>query len=156
MTAEVVQGTVLHCSRFGAVVRLEDGRLAMFPSDGLGMAAVRRASSAGRRPRFPFVVEEEIGGHARLALAADAGEDEDVDDGSRDAFDRATPARAASFEQKIIDYLRQSAERDPRAALAAESNRGDERARPDRLLPFEYRARSQYRDSPQRPRRPKR
>jgi hypothetical protein len=148
---EVVRGTVLHCSRFGAVIRLEDGRLATMPSEQAGMSAVRRATTGGRRPQFPFVVEEDSGRHVRLALAEPPRRD--VED---EVALPASPARASSsLEQKIIDYLRQSAERDPRAA-AAEMARAEERGRPDRLLPFEYRARSQYRDSPERPRRPKR
>jgi hypothetical protein len=145
----VMRGTVLHCSRFGAVVRLDDGRLGMFPSEGPGMALVRRAATGGRRPQFPFVLEEEQGRHVRLALA-DQGERSD--DGP--AVSKASPS--SSLEQKIIDYLRQTAEWDPRAATS-ESPRGDERPpRSDRLLPFEFRARRQYRDSPERPRRPKR
>lgn len=110
------------------------------------MSLVRRATTGGRRPQFPFVIEEEQGRRVRLALAAEPERD---DDG------KPTPTQAqTSLEQKIIDYLRQTAEWDHRAS--PEAPRGDERARPDRLLPFEYRARRQYRDSAQRPRRPKR
>jgi hypothetical protein len=142
-----MRGTVLHFSRFGAVIRLDDGRLGMLPSDSSHIAFVRRAWSGGRRPQFSFVVEEGQGRHARLALAEEPGRD----------GDRELPrARSAStLEQKIIDYLRQTAERDPRASTS-EVSRGDERPRSDRLLPFEFRARKQYRDSPERPRRPKR
>jgi hypothetical protein len=148
-----MRGTVLHCSRFGAVIRLEDGRLALMPAEQEGMSAVRRATTGGRRPQFPFVIEEDSGRHVRLALAESAHRGVDEDD---EASSSSPPARASSsLEQKIIDYLRQSAERDPRAA-AAEMARADERGRPDRLLPFEYRARRQYRESPERPRRPKR
>jgi len=143
---DVVRGTVLHCSRFGAVVKLDDGRLGSFPADQPGMSALRRAVTGGRRPQFPFVVEEDRGRRVRLALAESARTDGD------EATSRAA-MRSTSFEQKIIDYLRQSAERDPRAAI--EASRVEDRGRPDRLLPFEYRAQSQYRDSPQRPRRPK-
>lgn len=143
----MVQGTVLHCSRFGAVVRLEDGRLGLLPADVSGMTMVRRASTGGRRPRFPFAVEEEGGRRIRLGLVADA---------SLAQENRPAAARSSSsLEQKIIDYLRQTAEWDPRAATS-EAPRGEERSRPDRLLPFEFRARRQYRDSPERPRRPKR
>jgi hypothetical protein len=148
---DVVRGVVLHCSRFGAVVRLDDGRLALLPAERAGMSAMRRASAGGKRPQFPFVVEAQRGKHVRLALAnvADGEEDEREDD-------REVPARtSSSFEQKIIDYLRQTSEWDSRIATG-ETPRGEEHGRPDRLLPFEYRARSQYRDSPRRPRRPKR
>jgi hypothetical protein len=144
---DVVRGTVLHCSRFGAVVRLDDGRLGLLPADASGMTTIRRASTGGRRPQFPFSVEEESGRRICLELVTDTSLADD---------ERTAPARSSSsFEQKIIDYLRQTAERDPRAA-AVESPRADERSRPDRLLPFEFRARRQYRDSPERPRRPKR
>ncbi|HYK52359.1 MAG TPA: hypothetical protein VEV38_02405 [Candidatus Eremiobacteraceae bacterium] len=144
----IVRGTILHCSRFGAVVRLEDGRLALYPSDGPGMAAVRRASSGGRRPQFPFDVDSASARRVRLSLAPSTSE---VDDKPRQVD---APA-SSSLEQKIIDYLRQTAEWDPRASQAP-TVRGDERPRADRLLPFELRARRQYRDSPERPRRRKR
>jgi len=143
----IVRGTILHCSRFGAVVRLEDGRLALYPSDGPGMAAVRRASSGGRRPQFPFDVDSASARRVRLSLAPAP----EIDDEPP----RAEAPAASSLEQKIIDYLRQTAEWDPRASHAP-TVRGDERPRADRLLPFELRARRQYRDSPERPRRRKR
>lgn len=74
---------------------------------------------------------------------------------SSDVVGRAKLGSAASLEQKIIDYLRESAERDPRGAHAA-IVRGAERLRADRLLPFESRARRQYRDAQERPGRRKR
>ena len=144
----VIRGTVLHFSRFGAVVRLEDGRLGLLQSDGSDISFVRRAAAEGRRPQFAFVVGEGQGRHVRLALANDPARDDD----------REPPPRArtsSSLEQKIIDYLRQTAEWDPRASTS-EAPRGDERPRSDRLLPFEFRARKQYRETPERPRRPKR
>lgn len=142
-----VRGTVVHCSRFGAVVRLEDGRLGLLPSEGAGMAVVRRAALGGRRPQFPFILEEERGRRVRLSLAEQPQRDEGTT--------RRAPAASASLEQKIIDYLRQTAEWDPRIT-ARETTRGEEGSRTERLLPFEFRARRQYRDSPERPRRPKR
>jgi hypothetical protein len=143
----MARGTVLHCSRFGAVVRLEDGRLALLPSDEPGYPVVKRAVTAGNRPEFTFLVTEE-GRRLRIVLA-----DRDV----RKEEEQRQPqaGAAASLEQKIIDYLRQTAEWDPRAAIS-EDPRGAERPRANRLLPFEARARRQYRDSPERPRRPKR
>jgi len=144
----IVRGTVLHCSRFGAVVRLDDGRLALYPSDEPGMPAVRRASSGGKRPQFPFDVDDLTSRRLRLSLAPSTPE---IDEGPR----RVSAPAASSLEQKIIDYLRQTAEWDPRASQAP-AVRGDERLRADRLLPFELRARRQYRDSPERPRKRKR
>jgi hypothetical protein len=144
----ILSGTVVHCSRFGAVVRLEDGRLGLYRCDEPGMQTVRRASSGGRRPRFPFDVGESGARRVRLSLAELGAE-------SENAVGRAKLGAEASLEKKIIDYLRQTAERDPRAAQASVV-RGDERPRADRLLPFELRARRQYRESPERPKRRKR
>jgi len=144
----IVRGTVLHCSRFGAVVRLEDGRIALYPSDEPGMPAVRRASSGGRRPQFPFDVDDATARRVRLSLAPSTDQ---IDDEPR----RVDAPASSSLEQKIIDYLRQTAERDPRASQAP-AVRGDERPRANRLLPFESRARRQYRDSAERPKRRKR
>ena len=139
----------MHCGRFGAIVRLEDGRLASLPSSDAGMTALRHATSGGRKPEFPFAIEEEHGRRVRVTLADSAGHAL-----SEETFDRPS----TSFEQKIIDYLRQTAEWNPRALAQARRDeaRRDDAGRADRLLPFEYRARRQYRDSPQRPRRPKR
>jgi hypothetical protein len=142
-----MRGIVLHCSRFGAVVRLEDGRLGVLPSEGSGMALVRRAALGGRRPQFPFVLEEEQGRRVRLALADPVTPEDDERHMVR--------STSSSLEQKIIDYLRQTAEWDSRVG-ASENPRGEERPRSDRLLPFEFRARRQYRDSPEKPRRRKR
>ena len=141
MNGIVLRGTVLHCSRFGAVVRLEDGRLALLASDQPGYTVVRGAATAGRRPDFPFHVEEE-GRRTRISVAHLE---------RSDAERSAQPAAAnASLEQKIIEYMRQTAEWDPRAATA--ETRRDEPQRAKRLLPFELRARRQYRDAAERPR----
>ena len=145
----VVRGTVLHCSRFGAVVRLDDGRLANYPSAEAGIHEIRRASAGGRRPSFAFVVEGRSDGRIRLSLANAAQSAIDVDEAP------AQNATSTSFEEKIIDFLRQTSEWDTRAS-SAPSARGDERPRADRLLPFELRARRQYRDTPERPKRRKR
>jgi len=144
----VVRGTILHCSRFGAVVRLDDGRLGLLPSDDSAISFVRRAASGGRRPQFAFTVEEEQGRRLRLALA-----DEPESDDGRES---PRPRPSTTLEQKIIDYLRQTAEWDPRASTTEAPRGSGERPRSDRLLPFEVRARRQYRESPERPRRPKR
>ena len=141
MTGELVRGRVLHCSRFGAVVRLTDGRLALLPSDQPGYATVRQAASAGRRPDFDFLVEAD-GRRCQLTIARREGTQEPR---------RSDTAASGSLEQKIIDYLRQTAEWDPRINVS-ENRRGDEAPRANRLLPFEQRARRQSRESPERPR----
>jgi len=143
----VVRGTVLHCSRFGAVVRLPDGRLASLPADDAGIGFVRRAAAGGRRPQFAFAIDEGPGRRVRLALASEPSHD--------DAPPLPRARASASLEQKIIDYLRQTAEWDPRAATSEAPSR-DERQRAERLLPFEARARNEYRDASERPRRRKR
>lgn len=148
MSRPVVRGTVLHCSRFGAVVRLDDGRICLMPSDHEGMADVRRAASGGRRPSFAFVVESGRGRRARVVLA----EDEAGDDGGA-ARVRSTEESTASssFEQKIIDFLRQTSERDGGLSEALEVR--EERARADRMLRFEYRERRKPGDEARRPKR---
>jgi len=129
-------------------VRLDGGRLGLLPSDDSAMSFVRRAASGGRRPQFAFSVEDQQGRHLRLALA-----DQPTGDDDREA---ARVRSSTTLEQKIIDYLRQTAEWDPRASTTEAPRGAGERPRSDRLLPFEVRARRQYRESPERPRRPKR
>ena len=46
-------------SRFGCVVRLDDGRFATLPSSERGIDIIKRALGAGRRPQFPFVIAGE-------------------------------------------------------------------------------------------------
>ncbi len=151
MTGEAVHGTVLHCSRFGCIVRLEDGRLGNLPMEEDGSDIVRRAMTGGRRPRFPFIVLNDYGRRVRLALAQPAP-------GAGAEVESSAPASgrisSSSLEQKIIEYLRQTAEWDPQGATL-DLARLQKESRADRLLPFEARARSQYRDSRRRPRPPK-
>jgi hypothetical protein len=142
-----IRGSVLQCSRFGCIVRLDDGRLATLPSSERSIDLIRRALSAGRSPQFPFVITEESGRRVRVAIAASP---EPVP-----ASAAATPpARfSSSLEQKIIDFWRQVSEWDRNAGRVDEEEPMLRHA--DRLLPFEDRAPRQYRDSPKRPRRPK-
>jgi hypothetical protein len=140
-----VRGNVVHCSRFGCLIRLEDGRLAAFPSTETGIEMLRRAATETHRPQFPFIIAEERGRHVRLQLAM-----QHVPEAHN-----AAPAAArlsATLEQKIIDFWRQTSDWDKNAGsveLPEQAPRGE------RLLPFEMRARRQYRESPKRPRRPK-
>jgi hypothetical protein len=108
---EVIRGTVVQAGRFGAVVRLEDGRLAtVAPSDSC-FPAIRRAVTEQRRPVFEFEVVDESSGRPRVVLASERA--------SERVSERASErASAASFEQKIADYLRQTAEWDPRGAAS--------------------------------------
>ena len=142
---EHVRGNVLHCSRFGCVVRLDDGRFATLPSSERGIDIIKRALGAGRRPQFPFVIAEESGRRVRLALAT-------VSEKEATASAPTTPGRfSASLEQKIIDFWRQVSEWDRNAGRVDEEE--PELRRADRLRPFEERAPRQYRDTVKRPRR---
>ena len=119
----------------------------MLPASDAGIDTVRRAAGGGRRPQFSFVATQELGGRIRLSLVAaqeDAAE-----------FAPPVPESASTLDQKIIDYLRQTEEWDPDGHLARAAQ-SQEPPRADRLLPFEFRARRQYRDDPRRGRRPKR
>lgn len=145
---EQLRGNVLQCSRFGCVVRLDDGRLATLPSNERGIDVIKRALSAGRHPQFPFVIAQEQGRRIRVALAALPEED------SGASTSPSAPGRfSSSLEQKIIDFWRQVSEWDRNAGRVDEEE--PELRRADRLLPFEERAPRQYREPPARPRRRK-
>ena len=100
---EVIRGIVVQAGRFGAVVRLEDGRLATVSPDDACFTTVRRAVTAHRRPAFDFEIVDESSGRPRVVLASERA---------------SARASATSFEQKIADYLRQTAEWDPRGAAS--------------------------------------
>lgn len=145
---EHVRGNVVHCSRFGCVVRLDDGRLATLPANERGIEIVKRALGAGRHPQFPFVIAQESGRRVRVALAALP----------ENAATDATPAGpsapgrfSSSLEQKIIDFWRQVSDWDRNAGRVDEEEPLLRHA--DRLRPFEERAPRQYRDTRKRPRR---
>jgi hypothetical protein len=144
---EHVRGNVVHCSRFGCVVRLDDGRLATLPASERGIDVIKRALGAGRHPQFPFVIAQENGRRIRVSLALpDEGQVETVPAGL------AAPGRfSASLEQKIIDFWRQASEWDRNAGRVDEEEPVLRRA--DRLRPFEERAPRQYRETHKRPRR---
>lgn len=157
-----MKGVVLHCGKYGCIVRLEDGRLANLPAAEAAQAGIRRALTANRRPEFPFVVSE---GEGRPMLHLAPKEDrEDValerSSSQTDvALERSSSSGAESastpLDQKIIDYLRQTADWDPNGAIASRAQEAKQ-TRADRLLPFEARARRQYRDTPKKPPRKKR
>lgn len=130
-----VRGNVVHCSRFGCVVRLEDGRLGMLPAAEHGIDLVKRAASTGRHPTFPFTIAEQQGRRVRLALVHVAEE--------------AAPQRlASSLEEKIIDFWRQVSEWDRNAGRL--DTEEPQHKRTPRLLPFEERAPREYREMPKR------
>jgi hypothetical protein len=143
---EQLRGQVVHCGRFGCVVKLEDGRFGILPASDRGLDDVRRVLASGRRPNFPFSVEQDDGRHVRLSLGTASTAT------SRPHFSQAEPAPekfSSSLEQKIIDFWRQASEWD-RNAGRLETD--DIFNRPERLLPFEERAPRQYRDLPNKPR----
>jgi hypothetical protein len=141
-----VRGNVLHCSRFGCVVRLDDGRLATLPSSERGIDVIKRALGAGRHPQFPFIIAEDDGRRIRVALAAVP---------EKDAAAASAVSQAGRFstslEQKIIDFWRQASEWDRNAGRVDEEE--PELRHADRLRPFEERAPRQYRETTKRPRR---
>lgn len=145
---EHLKGTVLSCGRYGCVVRLSDGRIANLPSSDASHAQVRRVVASNPRPQLPFIVAEKEGWlTVRLAsdsLAVDHPQE------------RAAPKSRTqdTLDEKIIEYLRQTEDWDPKGAIASRAHE-TKPARADRLLPFEMRARRQYRESPKKPPRKK-
>jgi hypothetical protein len=154
---EHVRGSVVHCSRFGCVVRLDDGRLATLPSNERGIEVIKRALGSGRHPQFPFIIEEEVGRRIRVALAAPPERSGSVTTGANPGTAAVAPnppkRLSSSLEQKIIDFWRQVSEWDRDAGRVDEEEPALRRA--DRLRPFEERAPRQYRDTTKRPRRRK-
>ena len=143
-----VRGSIVHCSRFGCVVRLDDGRLATLPSSERGIDIIKRALGSGGHPQFPFVIEEENGRHIRVALATLPDQSTPA---PRSRAGTAPELASSSLEQKIIDFWRQVSEWDRNAGRVEEDEPPLRRA--DRLRPFEERAPRQYRDTGKRPRR---
>jgi len=146
-----VKGAVLHCGKYGCIVRLEDGRLANLPAAAAAQAGIRRALAAERRPAFSFIVTETESWPV-LSLAPDGSAASADDDEETDPSDDSP---TTSLDDQIIEYLRQTADWDPNGAIASRAHEAKE-TRADRLLPFEARARRQYRDSPRKPPRKKR
>jgi len=101
--------------------------------------------------------------------AADEDDDEEADSSdvepdsgdvvlersSSESEDQLRDSPTTSLDDQIIEYLRQTADWDPNGAIASRAQEAKE-TRADRLLPFETRARRQYRDSPRKPPRKKR
>ena len=146
-----VKGAVLHCGKYGCIVRLEDGRLANLPAAAASQAGIRRALAAERRPAFSFIVTETENWPV-LSVAPD-GSTADAEDDESETPPSDSPT--TKLDDQIIDYLRQTADWDPKGASASRAHEAKE-TRADRLLPFEKRARRQYRDSPRKPPRKKR
>ena len=162
MTA--VKGTVLHCGKYGCIVRLHDGRLANLPAAAAAQAGVRRVLTSGRRPEFEFIVTETEGWPMlSLARAGESADESDEELDSNVVLERSSSstdsahrdAPSTQLDEKIIEYLRQTADWDPNGAIASRAQEAKE-TRADRLLPFEARARRQYRDTPRKPPRKKR
>lgn len=152
-----MKGIVLHCGKYGCIVRLEDGRLANLPAAEAAHGGIRRALTAKRRPEFAFDV---IDGDGRPVLRLVPSADVELERPSEVALERSSsPAADVSasspLDQKIIEYLRQTADWDPNGAIASRAQE-TKQSRADRLLPFEARARRQYRDTPKKPPRKKR
>jgi hypothetical protein len=138
-----VRGQVLHCGRFGCMVRLEDGRFGVLPASEQGLEVVRRAIASGRHPSFPFIIAQESGRHLRLALCR-----EPLSPAS--SGEPAGERLSTSLEQKIIDFWRQVSEWDRNAGRVDTDETAHKRT--ERFLPFEERAPRQYRDIVRPPR----
>jgi hypothetical protein len=112
-----------------------------------------------RKPRFPFVVSARDGWlHAQLAEEANEIGAQAPQPSEPAPTPRAESSAAVSdttLDDKIIEYLRQTEDWDPNGAIASRAQEGKEAPR-QRLMPFEMRARRQYRESPQKPPRKKR
>ncbi|MDQ2818601.1 MAG: hypothetical protein M3T49_10420 [Candidatus Eremiobacteraeota bacterium] len=139
-------GTIVHRSRFGFIVRLADGRLATLAASDADDRTLGLLEPNGRRTSREFIVESASGDRLRVSLARPAGAL------SEPSLPAVPPAAPESLEHKIIDYLRQTTEWDPHGA-ASGLTRFNRESRADRLLPFEARARRQYREDPKRSRR---
>jgi hypothetical protein len=156
----LVKGIVLHCGKYGCVVRLEDGKLANLPAAEAAHARIRRVLASKRRPEFVFEVIDENGWRT-VRIAQNESLDVALERSSSDpnvVLERSSsPDVSAStpLDQKIIEYLRQTADWDPNGAIASRAHEAKQ-TRADRLLPFEARARRQYRDTPKKPPRKKR
>jgi hypothetical protein len=143
-----LKGTVLHCGRFGCIVRLEDGRIGNLPTAEAARGAVRQAAARRKTVLLFQIVQEE--GRLQLRLA-----EPDAAMHAQAVAANESALASTSLDQKIIDYLRQTEDWDPKGALASRAQE-TKPVRADRLLPFEARARKQYRDTPKKPPRKKR
>jgi hypothetical protein len=148
-----VKGIVLYCGKYGCIVRLEDGRLANLPTTEAAHGGIRRALAAKRRPEFMFDVTD---GEGRPMLRLSKSPNDETPVALEQSSNPVTDVSASSpLDQKIIEYLRQTADWDPNGAIASRAQE-TKQTRADRLLPFEARARRQYRDTPKKPPRKKR
>ena len=111
-----MKGVALHCGRYGCVIKLSDGRFANLAASEGGHALVRRSLTVRRRPEFDFIVS---GDERRPRLHVAQSEAPEISA----AHAVTAPARPAdaqtSLDEKIIEYLRQTAEWDPTGALAS-------------------------------------
>ena len=126
-----VRGSALHCSGFGCVVRLADGRLAVLPAEDPGFEVVRKLLQTVRRPELDFFVVQDAGRRVRVALARAAKE-------TAPALEALGAGSSAAFERKITDFLRQTAEWDSRGA-ASDWRRPKRPTRAERSVRFEKR-----------------
>jgi hypothetical protein len=143
-----VRGHVVHCGRFGCIVRLEDGRLGVLAASELGIDTVKRAVGSGQHPSFPFAIAEQNGRRVRLQLARATALGSPASPAPNEQ-----PVRRrllSSFEEKIIDFWRQASDWDRNAGRVEPDERMNKRT--ERLLPFEERAPREHTESFRRPR----
>lgn len=110
-----MKGVVLHCGRYGCVIKLADGRLGNLAASEGGHALVRRSLAAQRRPEFDFIVADDER-WPRLHLAQSDAPEPVVPPARNDV---ALERSSKTLDDKIIEYLRQTADWDPTGALAS-------------------------------------
>ena len=100
----MTSGRVINLHRFGATVRLEDGRLAVIPASEVAAHRASLESSLMRRRKLRFAVHES-GLGLGATLAPDTFE-EPVIPRSGDA----PPLTDDAFEERLANYLRETEE----------------------------------------------
>ncbi|HZV80343.1 MAG TPA: hypothetical protein VFF60_12125 [Candidatus Binatus sp.] len=114
-----MKGIVISCSRYGCVVRLADGRIGSLPSSDPHFAQLKKVVSKAARPRLDFDAAESEGWRVlTVAAEIDATLQSDADAMEPPPSSTAVTT-AASLDDKIIEYLRQTEEWDPHSALAS-------------------------------------
>ena len=113
-----MKGVALHCGRYGCVIKLEDGRFANLPASEAGHGLVRRSLAAQRHPEFEFIVSGDERWPRLTFAQSDAPEPVAARPSSAPAAARAPDAQS-SLDEKIIEYLRQTADWDPTGAIAS-------------------------------------
>lgn len=106
-----MRGIIVSCGRFGGVVRLADGRLASLPASDPQFENVRRRARVRPRAEAEFEVVEQTGRRFAVRFVGASA-------APKAAAQPKPTVSAGALEQKIIDYLRQTADWDPGGDIA--------------------------------------